>query len=117
MIRTRKPDMLDMDILERVAPVIRHAAHPLRLRILDYLRWAGEPQPVSRLVAACGVNQAVVSQQLRILKDQNVVRCRREGNSVLYEIANPNVLLLLECIRRHGTGGCTDSSDKGGSDE
>lgn len=96
--------LLDRRTLERVTPIIRHAAHPLRLQILDYLRFAGRPQTVSQIVEACESSQAIVSQQLRILKDQNIVRSRRDGNNVLYEIANPNVLLLLECIRRHTAG-------------
>lgn len=98
--------MLDMPTLERVAPIIRHAAHPLRLRILDFLRPEGSEQPVSSIVDACGASQAVVSQQLRILKDQGIVSCRRDGPRVLYRIENRAVLLLLECIRRHGRGGC-----------
>ncbi len=94
--------LIDMETLERVAPVIRNAAHPLRLRILDYLHHEGGPRTVSQIIEATGAGQAVVSQQLRILKDQGVLSSHREGNFVLYDIANPNVLLLLECIRRHG---------------
>ncbi len=97
--------LIDMETLERVAPVIRHAAHPLRLRILDYLRMAGEARSVSDIIDATDAEQAVVSQQLRILKDQGILSCRRHGNFVHYEIANENVLLLLECIRRH-QGAC-----------
>jgi DNA-binding transcriptional ArsR family regulator len=93
--------LIDMETLERVAPVIRTVAHPLRLRILDYLNGSGGPRTVSQIVEACGCGQALVSQQLRILKDQGVLRARREGNFVLYGIANRSVLLLLDCIRRH----------------
>jgi ArsR family transcriptional regulator len=94
-----------METLQRIAPVIRLAAHPLRLRIIDFLRLRGEPCSVSEIIEATGAEQAVVSQQLRILKDQGILTARRRGNHVLYEIANRNVLLLLECIRRH-QGGC-----------
>jgi len=45
-----------------------------------------------------------VSQQLRILKDQGVLSCQRQGNFVLYEITTPNVFLILDCIRAHGQG-------------
>ena len=94
-----------METLERVAPVIRNAAHPLRLRILDYLRYSGEPRTVGEIIEATGAEQAVVSQQLRILKDQGILSSRREGNYVLYDIANRSVLLLLDCIRSH-SGQC-----------
>jgi DNA-binding transcriptional ArsR family regulator len=93
--------LIDMETLERVAPIIRNVAHPLRLRILDYLNQEGEPRRVSEIMEAAQAEQAIVSQQLRILKDQGVLSARREGSHVLYAIADRSVLLLLECIRRH----------------
>jgi ArsR family transcriptional regulator len=89
-----------MEILERVAPVVRIVAHPIRLRILDYLGHAGE-RTVSEIVGVAGCSQALVSQQLRILKDQGVLTSRREGNYVFYDLQNRSVLLLLECIRQN----------------
>jgi len=97
-------DLIDMETLERVAPIIRNAAHPIRLRILDYLRQQGRACTVTQITDAAGASQAIVSQQLRILKDQDVLSARREGNYVLYEIADRSVLLLLDCIRQHQSG-------------
>lgn len=94
--------LIDLETLERVAPIIRSVAHPLRLRILDFLEHAGGPRTVTEIVAVCGdVGQAVVSQQLRILKDQGVLSAKREGSYVRYGIADRSVLLLLNCIRLH----------------
>jgi ArsR family transcriptional regulator len=94
-------DLIDMETLERVAPIIRNVAHPLRLRILDYLNQSVEPRTVSEIVDAANAGQAVVSQQLRILKDQGVLSAKREGNFIRYGIADRSVLLLLDCIRHH----------------
>lgn len=94
-------NLIDMETLERVAPVIRNAAHPIRLRILDYLQHAGEPRTVSQIMDAAGSSQAIVSQQLRILKDQGILTAKRDGNFVLYNIADRSVLFLLDCIRSH----------------
>ena len=93
-------ELIPMEVLERTAPILRNVAHPVRLRILDYLEHVGE-RTVSEIVALAGCSQALVSQQLRILKDQGVLSSRREGNYVYYEIADRSVLLLLECIRQH----------------
>lgn len=94
--------LIDMETLERVAPIIRNVAHPVRLRILDFLNESGEPRTVTDITDACGgAGQALVSQQLRILKDQGVLVARREGNFVYYAIADRSVLLLLDCIRTH----------------
>ena len=101
MLIQQHDTLIDMETLERVAPIIRNAAHPIRLRILDYLRQQAEPCTVSQIVEAAGAAQAIVSQQLRILKDQGVLSARREGNYILYDIADRSVLMLLECIRQH----------------
>lgn len=103
-VKDDKLQLIDMETLERVAPVIRNAAHPLRLRILDYLQCEGEPRTVTEVIEATGAGQAVVSQQLRILKDQGLLAARRTGNRVYYGIANRSIVHLLECIRAHGPG-------------
>ncbi|GAB4465498.1 MAG: hypothetical protein OHK0029_36180 [Armatimonadaceae bacterium] len=95
-------ELIDMETLERVAPIIRNTAHPLRLRILDYLQAEGEPRTVSEIVAnSGGAEQAVVSQQLRILRDQGILVAKRQGNYVFYDIQDRSVLMLLGCIRQH----------------
>ena len=102
MLHESNADLLiEMETLERVAPIIRNTAHPTRLRILDFLRQQDRPCTVTEITEAAGIGQALVSQQLRILKDQNVLTARREGNYVLYTIADRSVLLLLDCIRQH----------------
>jgi DNA-binding transcriptional ArsR family regulator len=102
MLRTDNAvNVIDIQILERVVPIIKSALHPLRLRILDYLRLCDEPQTVSQILDACEAPQAAVSQQLRILKDSRIVTARRRGNNVYYEVANVNVLMLLDCIKSH----------------
>lgn len=101
MTKTQDNRLLPMQLLERLVPMIRAAAHPLRIRILDYLDQEGEPRTVSLITEACGVGQAFVSQQLRILKDQGIVSCQRQGNCVLYSIADRSILHLVHCIRSH----------------
>ena len=105
----RENQLLPMNLLEQVVPMIRAAAHPLRIRILDYLDQGEEPRTVSQITEACGTGQAFVSQQLRILKDQGVLSCQRQGNRVLYAIADPSILHLVHCIRSH-QGECPPGS-------
>ena len=106
MTGTQHKPLIDMETLERMAPIIRNAAHPLRLRILDYLDSEEEPRNVSQIMQATGATQSLVSQQLRILRDQGILTARRSGNYIWYAIADRSVLLILECIRRKG--GCGD---------
>lgn len=104
--------LLPKELLEEVVPMIRAAAHPLRIRILDYLDQEGEPRTVSLITEVCGTSQAVVSQQLRILKDQGILSSQRQGNCVLYSIADPSILHLVHCIRSH-RGACAVPDDDG----
>ena len=85
------------DILERASRVIRVVGHPLRLRLLELLE-PGE-RNVTELVRGAGVSQAIVSQQLRILRSEGVVGARREGSRVYYWITEPKVSKILDCIR------------------
>lgn len=94
--------LIDMETLERVAPIIRLTSHPIRLRILDILNNSQIPVNVNDLTELCESCQAVVSHQLRILRDQGVVTAKREGNFVYYSIADSSVLLILDCIKKHG---------------
>jgi DNA-binding transcriptional ArsR family regulator len=92
-------ELIDMSVLEQVAPIIRNAAHPLRLRILDFLRQSDAPRNVTDIVAACEAEQAFVSQQLRILKDQGILVSKRTGSFVYYQVANRAIFHLIDCIR------------------
>jgi len=92
--------LIPMETLERVAPIIRNVAHPVRLRILDFLQSDGQSRTVSEIIEATGGEQAVVSQHLRVLRDQGVVSARRAGSFMLYAILDDSVLLVLDCIRK-----------------
>lgn len=93
--------IIDMQTLERVTPLIRVFSHPLRLRIIDFLETMGTPQRVTDIVNASeGAPQAIVSQQLKILRDSGVLEAKRQGNSVYYSLAANRGAALLSCIRK-----------------
>jgi ArsR family transcriptional regulator len=88
---------IDQPVLERAARVIRVLGHPLRLRILESLE-SGE-RHVTELAEATGASQAMISQQLGILRSEGVVGARRDGPRVFYHITEPKVSRILDCIR------------------
>lgn len=100
-VNAKKHDkkLIDMELLEEVAPILRAVAHPMRLRIIDFLK-DGE-QPVSKIVEAAGKSQSLTSHQLGLLRAHGVIRARRDGNRVYYRIVDEAALGLLECIRKH----------------
>lgn len=78
------------------AAVFRLLAHPARLHILDELR-RGEAC-VCHLQAVLERPQAYISQQLRILREADVVIDEKDGLNVYYRITDVHVLRLLEEI-------------------
>jgi ArsR family transcriptional regulator len=89
---------IDPFVFERAARVIRVLGHPLRLRILESLE-IGE-RNVTDLQDELEANQAVISQQLAILRAEAVVAARRDGPRVYYRIIEPKVSHILDCIRQ-----------------
>ncbi|MEK7216495.1 MAG: metalloregulator ArsR/SmtB family transcription factor [Chloroflexota bacterium] len=72
-------------------------AHPTRIRVLELLR-TGE-MTVSELQLRLALEAASVSQQLGVLRAQELVTSRREGSSVFYRIVDPKVFELLDLAR------------------
>ncbi len=89
-----------MTTLERLSPTIRIFSHPLRLRILDFLETVHTPQRVTEIVAVSeGAPQAIVSQQLKIMRELGILTAERRGNCVYYSIKNRESIYFLNCIR------------------
>ena len=78
---------------EEFAGVIKAFASPLRLMILDLLEQA--ERSVDALASVVGASVANTSAQLRILADAGLVRRRRDGNRMLYRLADPEVGALV----------------------
>lgn len=80
------------------ARFFRALAHPARIRILEILV-RGE-RSVQELQDALALDQPLVSQQLAILRNGDIVAARKEGLSVRYALRDPLVGDLLDLARR-----------------
>ncbi len=78
-----------------LAKLLDGFANPVRLSALMLLARDGE-MSVGELVEAIGVPQPRVSDHLRCLSWCGYVRARRDGNSVLYSLADERVLGVLK---------------------
>jgi DNA-binding transcriptional ArsR family regulator len=100
--RTLKTDLIPLNQLEEPARFLRLLANPHRARILDFLDTVGSPQCVNNIVEACeGEIQAIVSQQLRILREGGLVDSRRNGSRVFYWITSSKVRRYLVILREY----------------
>lgn len=80
----------------KTANILKTMANEDRLLLLCHLS-QGEAC-VSDLETALGILQPTLSQQLSVLRRQNLVKTRREGKHIYYRIASPDVLVLLTTL-------------------
>lgn len=80
------------------AQFFRALAHPIRIKILEILVRGG--RTVQELQEALTLDQPIVSQQLAVLRNQNIVSTHKEGLSVRYTLRDPLIGELLEVARR-----------------
>ena len=79
------------------AELFKALGHPVRIRTLEILR-DGE-LTVSELQSRLEIDASSVSQHLSILRAKQLVIGQRDGTSVRYRIADPQVLQLLDIAR------------------
>ncbi len=78
---------------------LRRLAHPLRLTLVTLLRQRGE-MCVCGIAAALATEQATLSRHLRILKDGQLVRSRRDGANVFYSLDGETARTLLRQLEQ-----------------
>jgi len=88
----------DKDAAARAAEVLKAVAHPLRLRIIALL--AEGEEHVGAIAERLGASQAIVSQQLRILRTHRLVAAERQGGLARYRLIEPNLRTLLDCLTK-----------------
>lgn len=77
--------------------LLKAMAHPARLQILQAL--VQQPACVCDLVRLTCHRQPYVSQQLIVLRDAGLVVGQREGISVFYRLAHPELKTLLDMLQ------------------
>lgn len=94
-----KENMLSDAQVEEVARAFKTLCEPSRLKILLALR-QGE-MCVYHIVEAVGGTQSAVSHQLRIMRESRMIKARRDGQNIVYSIADAHVVAVLELACAH----------------
>jgi ArsR family transcriptional regulator len=84
-------------IYELHAEVCKTLANAKRIEIINLLR-TGE-KSVSWLLEKTGLLKANLSQHLSVMRQQGIVKARKEGLNVFYRIANPKIVRACELMR------------------
>jgi DNA-binding transcriptional ArsR family regulator len=103
------PDLTtEKDHAERIAEVLKAVAHPLRLRIIAVL--VKRDARVTELAELLEEKQAIVSQQLRILRMSGLVEVLREHGAMRYGLAEPRLCKLVGCFESDSDAAASPSS-------
>lgn len=77
---------------------LKALGHPVRLYIISLLK-AKKEMNVTEIQESLDMEQAVVSHHLNILKDKNILSCRREGKNKIYSLKDKKLFNILTCIQ------------------
>jgi DNA-binding transcriptional ArsR family regulator len=93
----RRP--LEEDEAHELAATLKEIGSPPRLYLLTEL--LASERTVEELASAAGLSLSGTSHHLRILRDLRLVRGRRDGRHVRYELHDHHVVDLLAAVRHH----------------
>ena len=92
-------EQLPIHIMQKAVKGIGYIGHPSRLRILEYLDVNGASS-VSDITKYLGEEQMIVSQHLRKLREANLVKTKRRGIFIYYDICEEYPASIFVCIRK-----------------
>jgi DNA-binding transcriptional ArsR family regulator len=88
---------LDPEALEKASNMLKAIAHPVRISIVGYLE-DGKKRTVTEIHKQLGIEQAVASHHLLILKDRGVLLSKRDGKNIYYYLRHDKLGNILENI-------------------
>ncbi len=77
------------------AKLLKILANEVRLAIIYSLK--DTEKTVSELVEEIGSEQSIISKHLSLLRLNNIVADRREGNNIYYKLLTPCAVKFLSC--------------------
>jgi DNA-binding transcriptional ArsR family regulator len=82
-------------LYHRKAEIIKAVGHPLRVAVVDFLK-DGE-KCVCEIAEHIGSERSNVSRHLAVMLKAGVLRSRKDGLMVFYELRTPCILNFLNC--------------------
>ena len=99
VVKSVTDKMPDEDQLYDLAEIFKVFGDSTRIRILFVLFEA--EVCVCDLAKALNMTQSAISHQLRILKQNKLVKSRRDGKSIFYSLADEHVRTIIDQGREH----------------
>ena len=92
-------DDVDENMLCELAELFKIFGDSTRCKILYAL--LGKEMNVTEISDSLKMTQPAISQQLRVLKSNGLVRFRRDGKSIIYSLADEHVQQILSIGLEH----------------
>lgn len=92
--KTIKNEMPEIEVLFDLADLFKVFGDSTRLRIMFTLS-DGE-MSVLKIAEALNMEQSTISHQLRVLRQNKLVRVRREGKQIYYSLDDDHVKEIIE---------------------
>lgn len=89
------------DLIDEAAQIYGVLSNSTRIKILYFLYYQENDVPVNEIVQNLGMAQPVVSRQLAILRQYQLVRFHREGKQVFYVVDDPHVVEMINDMLNH----------------
>ncbi|AMV35578.1 hypothetical protein VN12_26030 [Pirellula sp. SH-Sr6A] len=103
-------EVADAALCERAAAIFRALGEPNRLKLLCLL--ANRELCVSELTQILKDNVPAVSQRLKLLKSERLVKQRRQGKHIFYRLADAHIQHLIENGLAHGSEPTLESTEE-----
>ncbi len=97
--KTFSLDFTNQEQISDLAEVFKNFADPTRVKILCLL--LNQEFNVTELSEKLNMTQPAISQQLRLLKMNALIKFRREGKSLIYSLADDHVKEILNIGIEH----------------
>ncbi|MEZ4685329.1 MAG: metalloregulator ArsR/SmtB family transcription factor [Bacteroidia bacterium] len=88
---------LDSNALIHTAQGLKAIAHPVRLAIVGLLE-GGESLSVTEIYESLGLEQAVASQHLAVLRERKILDASRQGKHTYYSLRHDCITDIIELM-------------------
>lgn len=109
IIQQLEENMPSEEMVQRLVMFFKAISHDTRIKIISALRIS--ETCVCDLACVLEMTQSAVSHQLKILREQGLVKYRREGKECYYSLTDNHVLHIYEQALTHMSEELESSQD------
>ncbi|MEY8441069.1 metalloregulator ArsR/SmtB family transcription factor [Lactobacillaceae bacterium 24-114] len=89
------------DLIDEATKIYKVLSNSTRVKILYYLRHQDQEVNVSTMVKDLGLAQPIISKQLGILYQYQLVCRHKHGTQVFYYLDDPHVVEMIDDMLNH----------------